>query len=246
MFKLRTILLPLAGMLLLIMLASVTSIDMSLQQLVFHADASQWWIDQNAFLPRLVFYNAPRIVLAVVALATIVLLAWPASSRPGLFRTRQLVFALGVLLMVPAATNLVKRYSGVPCPYQIEQFGGDRQHVPVAKALTVAHDTSAGHCWPSGHASTGFAFMGLAYLAGTRSRRNGILLAAIAAGVVTGTYQVLKGAHFPSHVIGTFLLALFITNSLALALGINGPRRQLADVPQPAPKPGNRSPQTVA
>lgn len=210
-----------AGLVIVVLIAGRTDVDMLVQQQLFDTQEARWLIDQGAFLPRLLFYNLPRVFLAALLLASIGLLAWPARRQALSLSARQTGFLVCALALVPAGANIAKHYSGVPCPYQLEQFGGARHHVPLHRALGSEHNREAGHCWPSGHASSGFALMSLAFVAPTRRGRRRMLLLSLSAGLVTGTYQVLKGAHFPSHVLATLFLAWLVCAVLAALFRID-------------------------
>jgi undecaprenyl-diphosphatase len=85
------------------------------------------------------------------------------------------------------------------------------RHRPTADLVAVLH-ASAGYSYPSGHAVffTWLAFM-LAVVFAPRvrpSRRVAIWLAAVALILIACVGRVWAGAHWPSDVIGGFLLAL--------------------------------------
>jgi membrane-associated PAP2 superfamily phosphatase len=78
-------------------------------------------------------------------------------------------------------------------------------------ALGLA-DGGPGHCFPAGHASTGFAFVagyfGLVKRLPTLARR--WLWAAVVGGAVLGVAQQLRGAHFMSHTLWTAWLCWLV------------------------------------
>ena len=82
----------------------------------------------------------------------------------------------------------------------------------LVSALLVSHwswpsapASTIGHCFPAGHASAGFGFIGgwfvFRELAPALARR--WLLAALAAGLLPGLTQQWRGAHFMSHTLLT-------------------------------------------
>ena len=64
-----------------------------------------------------------------------------------------------------------------------------------------------GRCFPAGHASGGFALLGLIGLARTTRGRWAAFAVAMAAGWAMGVYQMAKGAHYLSHTLVTLLVA---------------------------------------
>ena len=76
---------------------------------------------------------------------------------------------------------------------------------PAASTDWIEHDGGSGRCFPAGHASTGFAFMGGFFALRTQAPgMAGLWLAvALAAGLLFGGVQQLRGAHFMSHTLWT-------------------------------------------
>lgn len=112
-------------------------------------------------------------------------------------RRRWLGVTLAGLMLVPA----LKRMSRSSCPWDLAPFGGMAAYVPHWQlGLT---DGGPGHCFPSGHAVAAFAFFG-GYFLWRRHRpvaaRRG-LAGVCLAGAVFGAAQVVRGAHFVSHVL---------------------------------------------
>jgi membrane-associated PAP2 superfamily phosphatase len=102
-------------------------------------------------------------------------------------------FALG-----PLAVSLLKSVTGPRCPWDLIEFGGAWE--PALQLFTGT--SGAGRCFPSGHASGGYALMSL-YFAGkalgdARIRAAGLWLGLIA-GTVCGAVRIAQGAHFLSH-----------------------------------------------
>ncbi len=170
-------------------------------------------------------------------LATVLwLLLWVAVLRPTRWlaafdRGERLQMALGATLAL-VAVNLIKRNSATSCPWDLDLFGGTA-HWVSHWSWWIVSDGGPGHCFPGGHASAAFAFLSLAWpgLAGPpgspRWRAGAMALAAVlAAGVLLGTVQTLRGAHPPSHTAWTAWLC-WTTTGLAHALQARWRRRQL-------------------
>ena len=125
--------------------------------------------------------------------------AGPAARRPRIERAER-VYALAVVLFVALTVPALKRLSLSSCPWDLALFGGVAQYVSHWQ-FGVA-DGGPGRCFPSGHAVTAFALWG-AVLPWRRHhpRRAWALGGAVAAaGLLLGAGQVLRGAHYPSHV----------------------------------------------
>jgi membrane-associated PAP2 superfamily phosphatase len=129
-------------------------------------------------------------------------------------RFTALFATLACLVAVPA----LKQASRTSCPWDLASFGGVARYVPHWVVGLV--DGGAGHCFPSGHAVAAFAFFG-AYFA-LRRRRPGParawLAGVLAAGALFGAAQVMRGAHYPSHVLWSAWLCWVICAATARAM----------------------------
>lgn len=108
-----------------------------------------------------------------------------------------LAVTVAAMLLVPA----LKRASLTSCPWDLAEFGGHARFVPHWW-FGVA-DGGPGHCFPSGHAVAAFAFFGAYFLWREHEPRvaRAWLLAVLVAGLLFGTAQTARGAHFASHTL---------------------------------------------
>jgi len=128
---------------------------------------------------------------------------WPPHLLRNLPQGRRVQLAASALVATGAVT-LLKTLSHTSCPWDLAQFGGVARHVSHWSGWLV-QDGGAGHCFPAGHASTGFAFIGGFFaLRHDQPRLAWVwLLIALVAGLGFGWVQQLRGAHFMSHTLWT-------------------------------------------
>jgi membrane-associated PAP2 superfamily phosphatase len=154
---------------------------------------------RDAWLTRSLLHDGGRWLSALV-LAVLVIL--PLRRRPGAaLSTRAHWGAIGVVLLNLLAVPTVKRASTTSCPWDLAEFGGTARYVTHWDFGVL--DGGSGHCFPSGHAVAAFAFIAL-YFALRDVRPVAArwwLIGSLAAGAVFGAAQVLRGAHFVSHVL---------------------------------------------
>jgi len=148
-----------------------------------------------------VLHSAGRVVAWALALALCLGVWWPRGPLRQLSRQRRLQLAGGVLLSV-AVVALLKSVNPASCPWSLAAYGGTAQ--PVSHWLWWSVPPGGrGSCFPAGHASAGFAFIGGYFVfrpvAPGLARR--WLWAALAAGLVLGVSQQWRGAHFMSHTL---------------------------------------------
>lgn len=146
-----------------------------------------------------------------LSLALLALLAWDA-ARPLLPgpRRRERVFWLAVVITCALAIPALKQLSATSCPWDLAEFGGAAPYVP--HWLPGLRDGGPGHCFPSGHAVSAFAFLGTAMM--WRPHRpalaRGLLVAIVLMGLLYGGVQFLRGAHFVSHTLWTAWLCAVV------------------------------------
>ena len=198
------------------------------------------WIGPDGFpwrrhwLTETVLHDGARLVALLAMAALMVNVIRPLWPGPDL-RDRLLGLrgsAVG-LVGVPA----LKRLSTTSCPWDLQGFGG--------KVPWVSHwsfgvwDGGPGHCFPSGHAAAGFAFLAVGWMfsasrPGTAATASAT---ALATGLLLGATQVVRGAHFPSHVGWT---AWLCWASCALVFHLGGRKTAgaaaLIDIPARRPR----------
>jgi membrane-associated PAP2 superfamily phosphatase len=189
-----------------------TDLDLALQDNFFDFESRRWLVDAKEPSGRLVFYNGPKVLVWVIALTALTLAAGPARWRERWQLNRRGLW-LGVLVIatVPALAGLGKKYTNVFCPSEIRRYGGDVTYAKLCEPFP-ADDRPArrGGCFPAGHASGGFALMGLLAVRASRRWRRGVIALGLGLGWWMGGYQMLKGAHYLSHTLTTMLVAWLV------------------------------------
>jgi membrane-associated PAP2 superfamily phosphatase len=104
-----------------------------------------------------------------------------------------------------AGIALLKASSHTSCPSDLQDFGGTARYVWHFALSASSSDGGPGRCFPSGHASTFFSFLPVFWvLRRHQARRAWQVLAALCVlGLALSWVQVLRGAHYPSHVLWT-------------------------------------------
>lgn len=172
----------------------------------------------------------------------------PVGSSPP---RRVRAFWLAVVLATAIAVPSLKRFSQTSCPWDLAAYGGanaaavDIPYVP--HWLLGVADGGPGHCFPSGHAAGVLAFIGLYFLwRGYRPAAARYLAATVwTLGAVYGATQVLRGAHFVSHVLWAAWLCWVIAWAADAA---RAPRRRTSRQRAAAPvasNPGASRPQPL-
>lgn len=157
----------------------------------------------------------------VVLIACSVIAAYGFSFTFGRLRAwrRVLLFLSLALVLAPGAVTILKAASGRYCPYDLVAYGGFAPQLRLFDAPIPG--LAAGHCFPSGHATTGFclfAFYFAGYALGNRRLALAGLWGGLGAGMAFGMARVAQGVHFLSHNLWAALVCWLVILALYLAV----------------------------
>jgi membrane-associated PAP2 superfamily phosphatase len=123
------------------------------------------------------------------------------------FRLR---FVAAASLIIPIMISLLKKYSVLHCPWDINRYNGNS---PFLRLLDhVPKGLEAGACFPAGHASTSLWFASLCvfWLPHSPSRATYAFAIGLFTGFILGWVQQMRGAHFLFHTLWSVWIASFI------------------------------------
>ncbi len=197
-FHYSTLLWTFAGLLLLIAWDTGGQ-DLALAH--FFGGATGFPMRDQWFFVQVLHEDARRLGWALVLLLALGVW-WPRGVLRRLDTVGRLQMALSALLAL-AVISITKNLSNTSCPWDLAEFGGVARYASHW-ALGVL-DGGGGRCFPAGHASAGFAFVG-GYFALRHHQPRAArwwLAAALLSGLVLGAAQQVRGAHFMSHTLWT-------------------------------------------
>jgi membrane-associated PAP2 superfamily phosphatase len=197
-------------------------LDLVLADRLYQWQGGRWLLNDH-FITSTVLHRYGRNLLVLVGV-TVLALAMAATWWPRLQPYRRgLWYVFLVMLLAPSAVNLLKSLTHVDCPWDLSRYGGAVPYVPVFSAHP---DTFApGRCFPSAHASGGFALVGFYFFSRQHAPRvqTHTLALALFVGAVYGVAQQLRGAHFLSHDLWALGVCWLIALALARVMLVNPP-----------------------
>jgi phosphoglycerol transferase MdoB-like AlkP superfamily enzyme/membrane-associated PAP2 superfamily phosphatase len=117
--------------------------------------------------------------------------------------SRSLLWVFVGMLISTTAVAVLKHFSLHDCPWNLQEYGGTQPYIALFGSLPAG--VAAGHCFPGGHASGGFALLAV-YFAFRDSQTSlakwGGMMALLFGSVMAYT-QMVRGAHFMSHNLWT-------------------------------------------
>ncbi len=207
----QTVMLPMLLLSLMFVMVTSSGFDQRLAGWFYQLQGGQWML-HNFWLTETVLHQGVRQVNQwVVALLLCYWLAQVVTGRRAPSH-RALGMLLLSLILCFSSVALLKKYIPMECPWDLQQFGGDKNFVGL---FSVRPETMApNQCFPAGHASIGYGWMALYYfcLVISPAKARLALLGSICLGVVLGFAQQLRGAHFMSHDIATAALCWLIVS----------------------------------
>lgn len=180
--------------------------DLWLAQQLFRWQGSAWQLKQHWLLED-VLHRGGRQLVSVLVLALVCLYLNAKLFEP----LRRYRFGLGTLLVAVItsliAVSALKAITHINCPWNLSIFGGSEAYRTIFSGGT----SDSGRCFPAGHASGGYAWLGLYFFVRRYWPRWRLqaLLPGLLLGLVFGLAQQLRGAHFLSHDIYTLIICWY-------------------------------------
>lgn len=192
---------------------------------------------ENHWFWRGVLHDDMRPLPWLFELALMIGIVRPVGALRRLPASRRIQLALTTLLALLVVSD-IKLHSHSSCPWSLQEFGGVASH--VSHWAWGVRDSGGGGCFPAGHASAGFAFIGgfFAFRHALPVTARRWLLGAMLAGLLLGLAQQVRGAHYMSHTLWTAWFCW--ATAAALDLGFNWAARLTSQKPThvPAQAPG--------
>jgi membrane-associated PAP2 superfamily phosphatase len=187
---------PLA-LVLLAWFASYSGLDRTVTDFFYDAEFARFPAHDSYWL-ELLGHRVAKMSIWVIALGTLTATFATERIRHNPHEQRAIVIAVLAMALGPMMVSALKYSTSHHCPWDLRAYGG---FADISRDWFVAA-ADAGRCFPSGHASAGFALISLYFLGYVMDRptlaRAG-LIAAIVIGTAFSTVRVIQGAHFLSH-----------------------------------------------
>lgn len=200
--------------LLLLLAWDASGLDLPIARWFGSAEGFPW--RDNWFVVKVLHNSAQDLGWLWLAGMTLAVF-WPV----GVMRRLSVVERAGIVggtLLALLAIIWLKLASHTSCPWDLSEFGGTATY--VSHWNWRLRDGGGGHCFPGGHASTGFAlvagYFGLREKAPRAARV--WLAAALVTGLGLGLVQQIRGAHFTSHNLWTAWICWTVAGLVHMAL----------------------------
>lgn len=201
--------LPALAFLAAIAALELTGADLQVADWLYGLQGGSWQL-QDAWITNNLIHDQGRNLVGVVLLAALLAIALSFVITPVRAYRGDLIYVLVTALIAVAIVNILKETTHVDCPWDLTRYGGDKLYASVFEGVPANQEP--GRCFPAGHASGAYCWLGLFFFARRRfpARQWQVLTGVLAAGLVFGVAQQLRGAHFVSHDIWTIFICWMI------------------------------------
>ena len=187
----------------------------------FFDDARRIFPLTNQWLLKTLLHDAARTMSAVAALALLglTLTSWVTPRMKTVREHREaLLFTSIATLTAAAIVGALKHFSSHACPWDLAVFGGSAPYHPLLGAAVSG--ASIDGCFPAAHPLAGYAWLAVGFALYPITRRGTwqAWALAFALGTLFGAVQILRGAHFLSHVLWSAWIVWAVNVALLSAI----------------------------
>lgn len=172
----------------------------------FYDSATQTWPYRSLFVTTTILHTGAKNVMVLIALVN--LLAIPASwFIPVLAPYRKhLIYVLLSALTGTLLVGELKSLTHIYTPWDLALFNGTHPYIRLFD--TVPPGAEVGYGFPGGHSSGGFAYLSLYFVMMLHRHpyRKYALLVPLLIGITFSLTQQIRGAHFISHGMFSFVI----------------------------------------
>jgi membrane-associated PAP2 superfamily phosphatase len=184
-------------------LSEASGLDIFLENIYYDAQEKTFPLLHNAWF-NAVFHDGLRTLLLFIPLAAIYLFVlglireenlrilprnWRNVRMPG--------YLIVATLSGPALVGFLKDHTTHVCPSKLSLYGGLGAYQDIWSSPLFTW-SSAGHCFPGGHASGGFAILAFVPLLDGK-KRSAMVAVGLGMGLLMGWSRMMQGLHFLSH-----------------------------------------------
>ena len=209
-FRITHFALPLAAFVALMLLFASTSIDVNLAHAWAYNDALQVWVGRRHWWADVLLHRDGRDAILLVILGLLGTLATGFFLARARAARRTAAYVLVTIVLSCGLVGGLKHVTNIACPWDLQDFGGQRPHVALFDARPLGFEPAA--CFPGAHSGSGFSLFAFYFALRDRRPRAArmALWISLAVGALFAFGQEARGAHFLSHDVCSAFVAWFV------------------------------------
>jgi membrane-associated PAP2 superfamily phosphatase len=193
------------------LLSQFTDFDLAISNL-FLLDSGRFWLQEYKDL-GIQLHDYPKYFSMLVGiffwLNTITLIACNKFFFKRFLAPKDVIYIATAAIIIPVVIWNIREISAMHCPRELIEYGGDFTYLRIFDAIPFYWES--GQCSPSAHASS-FLWLGSFLFIKNASIKKWILFYLMI--FLICSVQILRGAHFVSHIFYSFACAHLILSFL--------------------------------
>ena len=195
------------------LLSQYTDFDLFFSDLFFNPNQNQFLLQGANKSLGIILHDYPKylsILFAIsiwIALVTSVL--FKKNFYQNWFTTRDLLFISIASILIPFAIWWSRELSAMHCPRELIIYGGESLYLRILDSIPM--NWSNGQCSPSAHASSFIWILSILIVKKMKTQAWFFTYLLI---LTLSSVQVLRGAHFVTHIIYSIIIGQFILTIL--------------------------------
>ncbi|MDR1694592.1 MAG: phosphatase PAP2 family protein [Lactobacillaceae bacterium] len=216
------VLLLFTALLIVIIIESLTEIDVVLLNDFYDFQKREWFItpaehQQLSFI----FYRGSKQFVTLIGTSCVIYMLLSIKIKKYRYNAAAVLVVLLSTMTVSLTVSKLKDVTNIHCPNKLEIYNSKYKYEKFLSRIFEEGSANEknGRCFPAGHVTGAFSLLSL-YLI-FRDRRNKIMafLFSFVLGNITGTYQMMRGEHFISHNVVSMIISLLVILFLKFAVG---------------------------
>lgn len=205
---------------LLAVLSEYSGFDLWLES-HFYDVATGSWPYKSLFITSSILHTGGRSMVVLCAIINLLAIIASFFNQKLAPYRKHLVFIFIAAAAGPSIVSYLKGATHIYSPWDLLYFGGDKPYIRIFD--TVAPGAEVGLGFPGGHSSAGFAYISTYFALAAmgheyryyKYRYYGITIPVLLGGLFSGT-QLIRGAHFLSHDLFSFVICWSVSFLLSL------------------------------
>lgn len=202
------IIITLMLLMLTLWLFDITNLDMAFQTLFYKSQLHHWVLDKHDIFFKYIFYVGIKYALILLFLSIFIIRLLARHTQVIEDYKKPITILLLSALLIPMIIDILKIVTNIPCPRDLEYFGGTSMYYKLFDFDSRSQKNFA--CFPAAHAGVGFILLAFVFFFKKKKHQCLFFVFALMIGWSMGFYKIAIGHHFLSHTIVSMLIAWLI------------------------------------
>lgn len=194
----------------------LTNWDVDFQNFFYIAQNNTWLVDSKKGWIEIYLHDGGKTLTHIYADLAILGLVLSYIKKPFKPFRMDFIFIIVAIILATGVVSALKHETNIYCPNKLTLFGGDVPYVKIFESRIAGYNR--GICWPSGHASAGYAFVSAYFVVRRYWPRYAwvALVGGLGMGVLYGSVRMVQGLHFLSHTLWAGVVCWVVIVLLAM------------------------------